>query len=154
MITFSAVHADLIPGLVAGLASEDRVELSRRGLASPVDAIRDAVAASSEAFMASWGGEVRAVFGVAEYRGVRSEGMPSIGVPWLLCAPPPPAVQMEFMRRAEEIMARWRRAFPVLVGSVDAERTRARRWLFSLGFERHTLQQHNGFTFIEFGDHL
>ena len=32
--------------------------------------------------------------------------------------------------------------------------TRARRWLVSLGFQRHTLQQHNGFTFIEFGDHL
>src|SRR3546814_3820028 len=85
--------------------------------------------------MASWHGEVQAVFGVAEYHEERPEGMPRVGVPWLLCARPPAGIWFEFMRRAEEIMARWRRAFPALVGSVDAERTRARRWIRS---EEHT----------------
>lgn len=152
MIEFSAVRPELIPGAAARLAREDLVELSRRGWTAPEDAIRGAVETSIEAFMASWHGEVQAVFGIAEYRGEKPEGMPRIGVSWLLCATPPPAIQMEFMRRAEEVVARWRRTFPVLVGSVDAERTRARRWIVSLGFPCHIKQEHNGFPFIEFGD--
>lgn len=152
MITLSAIRPELIPEIAARLAREDLVELARRGWASPTDAIRDALETSTEAFMASWHGEVRAMFGIAEYRGARPAGMPRVGVPWLLCAAPPPGIQMEFMRRAEEIVARWRRTFPVLVGSVDAERTRARRWIVSLGFPCHIEQEHNGFPFIEFGD--
>jgi hypothetical protein len=147
LITFSAVRPESIPGLAERLAAEDLREISRRGWASPADAIRDAVDTSHEAFMASWDGEVQAVFGVTPLPGKREEGEPAIGVPWLLSAAPPPCLQMEFMGRAEDVVARWRRTFPVLVSSVDAERTRAGRWLVSLGFTSHTTQHYNGFPF-------
>lgn len=147
MISFSAVRPDAIPALAERLALEDLTEISRRGWASPVDAIQHSVSTSAEAFMASWNGEVQAVFGVVPLPGERLEGEPAIGVPWLLSAAPPPCLQMEFMGRAEDVVARWRRTFPVLVSSVDAERTRARRWLVSLGFTAQTTQHYNGFPF-------
>lgn len=158
MITFSAVRPEMIPELAARLSREDLVELERRGRESAADAIREAVAASDEAFTASWDGEVQAVFGVAEWHGERPEGVQRVGMPWLLCAAPPPRIQMTFMRMAEEVVARWSRTFPALVACVDAEHTRAHRWLVSLGLKPVIEQQHNGFPVIGFmrfntGDH-
>jgi len=157
MITLSAVRAEMIPELAARLSREDLVELERRGWQSAADAIREAVAASDEAFMASWDGEVQAVFGVAEWRGERPKGVQRVGMPWLLCAAPPPRIQMTFMQMAEDVVARWSRTFPTLVASVDAEHTRAHRWLTSLGLAPVIKQQHNGFPVIGFmrysGDH-
>lgn len=150
MITFSAVRAEEVPALAGRLSKADLVELERRGWQSPEDAIREAVAASDEAFMASWNGEVQAIFGVAEWHGERPEGVQRVGMPWLLCATPPPDVQMTFMRRAEDVIARWTRTFPALVACVDAEYTRAHRWLVSLGLMPVTEQQHNGFPIVGF----
>ncbi|MFK2904840.1 hypothetical protein ISP17_12825 [Dyella ginsengisoli] len=153
MITFDTVRPEVIPGLALRLSQADLVELERRGWRSPADAIREAVAASSEAFTASWDGEVRAVFGVAEWRGETPEGMGRVGMPWMLCAAPPPHVQMTFMRMAEEVMERWSRTFRTLIACVDAEHTRARRWLVSLGLHPVNEQQHNGFPVIGFMRH-
>lgn len=159
MITFSAVRPEMIPELAARLSREDLVELERRGWRSAADAIREAVTASSEAFMASWDGEVQAVFGVAEWHGERPEGTQRVGMPWLLCAAPPPRIQMTFMRMAEEVVTRWSRTFPALVACVDAEHTRAHRWLASLGLKPVIEQEHNGFPVVGFmrlntsGDH-
>jgi hypothetical protein len=150
VITFSAVRPEMIPELAARLSREDLVELERRGWQSAVDAIREAVAASDEAFMASWDGEVQAVFGVAEWRGERPEGVQRVGMPWLLCAAPPPRIQMTFMQMAEDVVARWSSTFSALVACVDAEHTRAHRWLVSLGLNPITEQQHNGFPVIGF----
>lgn len=151
MITFSAVRPEVIPDLAARLSREDLTELERRGWQSAEDAIREAVAISEEAFMASWGGKVQAVFGIAEWHGERPVGMQSVGLPWLLCAAPPPQVQMTFMRLAEEVMDRWSRMFTALIAQVDAEHTRARRWLVSLGLNPMVEQQHNGFPVVGFG---
>lgn len=153
MITFSAVRPEVIPELAARLSREDLTELERRGWQSAADAIREAVAVSEEAFMASWDGEVQAVFGVAEWHGERPEGTQRVGMPWLLCAAPRPQVQMTFMRIAEEVMARWSRAYPILIACVDADHTRARRWLVSLGMNPVGEQQHNGFPVIGFMRH-
>lgn len=150
MITLSAVRPEMIPELAARLSAEDHVDLERRGWQSAADAIHAAVAASSEAFMASWNGEVQAVFGVAEWNGEKPESTQRVGIPWLLCAAPPPCIQMTFMRMANEVVARWSRTFPVLRNIVDAERTSTRRWLASLGLKPTATQEHNGFPFIEF----
>lgn len=151
MITFSAVRPELIPELAARLSREDLTELEHRGWQSAADAIHEAIAVSDEAFMASWDGEVQAVFGVAEWHGERPEWiMQRVGMPWLLCAAPPPHVQMSFMRMAEEVMARWSLAFPTMVASVDAGHTRARRWLVSLGLNPVCEQQYKGFSVVGF----
>lgn len=150
MIEFSAVRPEMIPELAARLSREDLVELERRGWQSAANAISEAVAVSDEAFMASWDGEVQAVFGIAEWHGERPEGVQRVGLPWLLCAAPPPHVQMTFMRMAEEVMARWSRMFPALVAQVDAGHARARRWLVSLGLNPVVEQQHNGFPVVGF----
>jgi len=144
MITLSAVRPEAIPELATRLSREDLAELERRGWQSAADAIREAVAVSGEAFMASWDGEIQAVFGVAEWHGERPEGMQRVGMPWLLCAAPPPRIQMTFMRMADEVIARWSRTFPALVAFVDAGHARARRWLVSLGLNPVAEQQHNG----------
>lgn len=150
MITFSAVRPEEIPALALRLSREDLVELERRGCSSTVEAIQVSVAASHEAFMASWDGEVQAVFGVIEWPEESSDSTQRVGIPWLLCATPPPCVQMTFMRMAEEVVARWSRTFAVLRSAVDAERTRARRWLVSLGLKPTVVQEHSGFSVIKF----
>lgn len=150
-IEFTAVQPELIPIVAAKLCKEDLTELERSGWQDAASAIRDSVEASCEAFMVWWDGEVQGVFGIAEWYGRKPESVSRVGCPWLLSAHPPAHVRREFMRLSTYVAARWNRVFPAMFNAVDAEHTRAQRWVMSMGLRPFAVQQRSGFPFIEFG---
>ncbi len=150
-ITFSSIRPLLIPEVAAKLSPAVCSQLERCGFPTADEAIRVFVAASHEAFMASWDGEPQAVFGVVEWPGDRPKGVPKVGVPWVMSAQPPSGIRMEFMRLAEDIRDRWLQMYPILANDVDAQHVRALHWLSGMGFKPFSTKVRGDYPFIEFG---
>lgn len=135
----------LMPALAERLCKEDLLELDRSGWSNPLEALRFSAQSSKEVFTAHWDGRIAAVFGISSYRGSEI-----LGVPWMLGAPVPLRHAREFLSISNTVIKRWRDMYPSLFNMVDADHTRAQRWLMSLGFVPLTVHDVNGYPFIEF----
>ena len=120
-------HArELAPSMRAADVAEN---LASDGF-TPLEACLVSLAISTEARAAYFGGELGALFGVAEgpFLGFKA-------IPWLLTTGVVERHQRAFWRASRLVVASWLERYLVLEQAIDARYGMALRWAARLGFE-------------------
>lgn len=126
MVPAAPEHAD---ALAARMRPADVAEVLASDGHTPGEAVRYAIASSTEAWAWLVDGEVAAIWGL----GLLSF-LGDIWTPWLLTSDLVEHHRKAFLRACREQLAQLRRHH-VLINFIDARHTRALRWVRALGFE-------------------
>lgn len=117
--------------LAATLRASDLEEMRAVGVASPLEALLEALAISDASYAWRVDGRMAAAWGVAAV-----SADPRIGSIWMLGSPLVDVHQRYFLRRICRPMLKQLLGFyPVLVNAVDARSLVSLRWLAWMGFE-------------------
>lgn len=131
---------DALASLAGRLCAADYAELAAVGLHDPLNALRQSAAASREAYVASWHGQVQAAFGIADCPDGSMRG-----IPWMLSTGRMGTVRKEFHAASRRMLCEWAPMYSSLFNIVSTDHAAARRWLRGLGFVESAP--------ITFGDH-
>lgn len=131
--------------IAANLCKEDRDELEASGKSDALAAMLRGWQSGRECYVASWDGEVRAVFGVADW-----DRDDSYGIPWLLSTGIRGRVAREFLKASRGYVDAWAPMYRAMFNLVDARHLRAQRWLQHLGFDALKVHHFGSHPFIEY----
>lgn len=113
----------------ANMRPEDAAECLASEGVSPVEAVRESIEASTEAWTLEIDGEVACSWGV-----VPMDGLPGVGVVWLLTTSVVDRHALTFWRLSRLVVAELLGRWVLLVNAIDARHTKAIRWAKRLGF--------------------
>ncbi len=131
MVEFAIIPASDADALYLAprLRAADRLEAEAATGMDPLDALRQSLSLSVEAWSGTADGEVICMFGVGALSIAAGEGCP-----WLLGSDLVERHGMAFARRNRLLVRHWSSMWPVLRNWVDVRHTVAIRWLGWMGF--------------------
>ena len=118
--------------LALTMRAADRLEVEALGFASPREALEASLEVSAMSGAALIGGEIAALFGVAEAPG--SSFLTPTGVAWLLTGAVVDRHPLTFWRASKMVVRELAHCFPRLINDVDARYLSALSYLRRLGF--------------------
>lgn len=116
--------------LAPRLREEDAAEILASGGFTPLEALLDALAISTEAYAVSMRGELALMFGIVPGSFLSGEVYP-----WALTSAVVERFPRAFLRGSREVVGCWLERYPLLVQEVDARYRAALRWARAIGFD-------------------
>lgn len=135
MVEFVPATEDHAANLAVHMRAADRQEIWASSMATPFEALADAMRVTREPWAVVDDDECLCMFGVTPVGLVGG-----VGVPWLLASDGLLPHARELVRSSRRYIEAKREEFGVLVNHVDARNTESIKWLRWLGFEIHPAQ--------------
>lgn len=132
--TFAPATLAHVEALAPTLRAGDVAEVQALGL-SPLEALRQSVESSDEAWALGLDGDLAAVGGVQVLHRATLLGPPESGSVWLLTGAAVERHRVSFAVATKQALRLLLRRYPLLVQAVDARYTAALRWARWLGGE-------------------
>ncbi len=111
----------------------DAAEVWASGRLLPVEAVRDSIECSNEAWTARVDGEVMAIFGIMAHP--TSALLTPLAIPWMLTTAVVDRYPKLFWKYSRGAVHMMHRRYGTLINYVDTRHEQARRWLARLGFK-------------------